>query len=185
MIEHQILGLHFFCWFSSKKEWERKKEVIFALSNQMGKVNDANAIEIACYNEGINYSGESHVCYPHQVSIINWNLGRVAMMKNCCAIFCICRGAGALNSTDEHDLLSWITPVGWLNLLSCPAFQGKAMCLETSSGRKPPLLMLVPMSGPWLTVTCTSLSEKPCSRSLTSIQRLQTHFQGTSLSLAI
>lgn len=91
----------------------------------MGKGNDANTIEIVCYNEGINYSGESHVCYPHQVSIRNWNLGRVAMMKSCCAMFCICRGAGALNSIDEHDLLSWITPVHVAEPVVLSCFPGK------------------------------------------------------------
>lgn len=91
----------------------------------MRKVNDANAIEIVCYNESINYSGEPHVCYPHQVSIRNWNLGRVAMMKSYCAMFCICRGAGALSSVDEHDLLKWITPVGVAEPVVLSCFPGK------------------------------------------------------------
>lgn len=91
----------------------------------MGKVNDANAIEIVCYNEGISYSSESHVFYPHQVSIRSWNPGHVDMMKNCCALFCVYLGAGALNPIDEHDLLIWVTPVGVAepSVLSC--FPGK------------------------------------------------------------
>lgn len=59
------------------------------------------------------------------------------------------------------------------------------MCLETSSGRKPPLLTHVPMSEHWHTVTSTSSREKPCSKSWTFIQLLQTHSQGISLLLAI
>lgn len=117
-----------FCFvvnFLPRKSEKEKKEVIFALPNQMGKVNDANAIEIVCYNEGISYSSESHVFYPHQVSIRSWNPGHVAMMKNCCAMFCEYRGAGALNPIGEHDLLNWVTPVGVAETFVLSCFPGK------------------------------------------------------------
>lgn len=69
--------------------------------------------------------------------------------------------------------------------ISCTISQGKVMYLETSSGRKPPLLTHVPMSELWHTVTSTSSSEKPCSKSWTFTRLLQTHSQGTSLLPAI
>lgn len=92
---------------------------------------------------------------------------------------------------DQYHIWNWIkivirirTSVDSWNI-SCTIFQGKVMYLETSSGRKPPLLTHVPMSEHWHTVTSTSSSEKPCSKSWTFIQLLQTHSQGTSLLLAI
>lgn len=91
----------------------------------MGKVNDASAIEIVCYNEGISYSSESRVFYPHQVSIRSWKPGHVAMMKNCRAMFCVYRGAGALNPIGEHDLLNWVTPVGVAETFVLSCFPGK------------------------------------------------------------
>lgn len=91
----------------------------------MGKVNVAKVIEIICYNEGISYSSELHSFSQHQVSIRNWSLGDVTMMKKCYTLFYLYRGACALNYIDQHYLLNQITLGGVIDTVVLPCFPGK------------------------------------------------------------